>query len=306
MYSNTFDFVTLKYFNDGTEKVYIKRGSLPGYKEKKEEKSLPKISNALVSAHRAKNLLIDLADSNKWDFFITLTFGNEETDGQRLNDIVVKGLFQRWRKFFKRKFPDMKYLIVPEYHEKGGLHFHGIIGNVSFSDLGLVDSGKVCCSWLPKKCCSRDYFERNKEYHDLKPTDGETIYNCTVWKYGFSTVTLVKSSLAVKNYVSKYISKGGIDPRFFNKKRFWSSHNLERPYIEKIKHLLGTKQTDFNGEIVLTKGFIEDIGLDMSNYVIEYSSDDKFYMVLRKKTENDILKEREDITIRKTQVLRIV
>jgi len=284
-----YDFVTLKKFNDGTEKIYIKKGTLHSAtkEELEKKKSLPQIMTSIQSANRAFNLLLDLANSNTWQWFVTFTFSDEKTKGKRLNDVVVKGIFKNWRTHFKRKLPNMKYLVVPEYHEKGGLHFHGLLGNVTAEDLKLLDSGKVCCHWVSKGFANKAYFENTKSKNELNLTDGDTVFNCGAWRYGFSTITEVKSPEAVKMYIAKYIGKGKIDPRFFNQKRFWASKNIERPYIEKIKHKIGEVGLG-DKDYTIERSYLQDMHINLADYSIEYADDDKFYLVLRKKKNESI------------------
>lgn len=241
-------FVTKKLYKNNVEKIIIKNGYLPNlekvqqakrlkkrlkqlelekitpkgqlsfetmqeYEKKKFEfdrKYAPKLENAIHSVNRAKNNLIDILNCNDFDFFVTLTFNKNKID--RLNDNETRKSFGNFIKDLKRYYFNMIYVAVPEYHKKGGLHFHLLVGKVTASELGLVDSGKVVKNGRCK---------------------GQVIFNVTKWKNGFSTATRVLDNNAVKYYLSKYLTKGKVDPRFFNKKRFYVSQNIERPVIEK-------------------------------------------------------------------------
>lgn len=242
-------FVTKKLYNDGTEKISIKNGYLPNmqkiqrakrlkrlqkeielqnitpkgqldfesmknYEIKKAEfdrKYAPKLENAVRSMNRSKNNLMDILKSNDFNFFVTLTFDKNKID--RLDDKKTRKEFARFVKDLRKNFNNMIYVAVPEYHKKGGLHFHLLLGNVTAEELGLVDSGKLVKSGRCK---------------------GQTIFNVTKWESGFSTATKVLDTNAVKYYLSKYLTKGKVDPRFFGKKRFYVSQNIERPQIEKM------------------------------------------------------------------------
>lgn len=221
------EYIALKRYQNGVIKVTSKIN--PEYDETvdRTRKGIPLIKNARISAERSKNIVLDLARNNDFDYFVTLTFGIHD----RLNDSVVKGEWDNWRHEFRRKFSDAYYIAVPEYHEKGGLHVHMVMGNITDKDLQLTDSGKVSCSWCSKGCCSREYYYRTKSCHkkSMKYTDGITIYNVNAWKLGYSTATVVQSKEAVENYIAKYINKGNVDPRFYNAKRYWVSKNIPRP-----------------------------------------------------------------------------
>lgn len=242
-------FVTRKLYEDGTEKITIKNGYSPNiekiqrakrlkkllkeielknitpkgqldfesmqeYEKKKIEfyrKYAPKLENAVRSMNRSKNNLMDILKSNDFNFFVTLTFDKNKID--RLDDNKTRKSFTQWVANIQRDLPNLYYVAVPEYHKKGGLHFHLLFGGTTAEDLGLVDSGKIVKSGRCK---------------------GQTIYNVTKWSKGFSTATKILDVNAVKYYLSKYLTKGKVDPRFFGKKRFYVSRNIKRPQVEKI------------------------------------------------------------------------
>lgn len=242
-------FVTRKLYEDGTEKITIKNGYSPNiekilrakrlkkllkeielknitpkgqldfesmqeYEKKKIEfdrKYAPKLENAVRSMNRSKNNLMDILKSNDFNFFVTLTFDKNKID--RLDDNKTRKSFTQWVANIQRDLPNLYYVAVPEYHKKGGLHFHLLFGGTTAEDLGLVDSGKIVKSG---KC------------------KGQTIYNVSKWNNkGFSTATKILDVNAVKYYLSKYLTKGKVDPRFFGKKRFYVSRNIKRPQVEK-------------------------------------------------------------------------
>lgn len=243
-------FVTRKLYRDGTEKISIKNGYLPNtqkiqrakrlkrlqkelelksitpkgqldfesmknYEIKKaefERKYAPKLENAVRSMNRSKNNLMDILKSNDFNFFVTLTFDKNKID--RLDDNKTRKSFTQWVANIQRDLPNLFYVAVPEYHKKGGLHFHLLIGGTTAEDLGLKDSGKIVKSGRCK---------------------GQTIYNVSRWNNkGFSTATKVLDTNAVKYYLSKYLTKGKVDPRFFGKKRFYVSRNINRPQVDKM------------------------------------------------------------------------
>ena len=242
-------FVTRKLYKDGTEKISVKNGYLPNmqkiqrakkikkllkqveyesiepkgqlnfetmqeYEENKnklDRKYAPKLENAVRSMNRSKDNLMDILKSNDFDFFVTLTFDKNKID--RLDDKETRKKFTQWTNNITRNLQNLYYVAVPEYHKKGGLHFHLLIGGVIAEDLGLKDSGKIVKSGRCK---------------------GQTIYNVTKWSKGFSTATKIFDTNAVKYYLSKYLTKGKVDPRFYGKKRFYVSRNINRPQVEKM------------------------------------------------------------------------
>lgn len=175
-------------------------------REKLEEELKDKpsdITSMVRSARRSRQTLYDIARCNDFDFFVTITFDKEKVE--RLNDEATRRTFTKWANFVRKKFPSMFYCAVPEYHKKGGLHYHLLVGGIKWDDLRPV------------------FWKLDKH--------GAPIYSVMAWPYGFSTVSRLKNREAAKHYVCKYITKQHYDLRFFRKRRFQTSHNISRPRI---------------------------------------------------------------------------
>lgn len=279
-------FVTRKLYNDKTEKFIIKNGYSPNVekmqrakrrkkllkqieyesiepkgqlnfetmqeyeknKSKLNRKYAPKLENAIRSMNRSKNNLTDILKSNDFNFFVTLTFDKNKID--RLDDNKTRKEFAKFVKDLRKDFNNMIYVAVPEYHKKGGLHFHLLLGKVTAEELGLVDSGKFVKSGRCK---------------------GQTIFNVTKWQSGFSTATKVLDTNAVKYYLSKYLTKGKVDPRFFGKKRFYVSQNIERPQVEKMAFPCNENFDIFDS-------------IDKNDFNIDYEDAKKEYCVLSRQS----------------------
>lgn len=153
-----------------------------------------------VSMNRSKNMIIEYARANHWEWFTTFTFNPEIVDS-----FDYQACYNKLNKWFnniqQRKCPDIKYLGVPEQHKSGRWHFHVLIGDAQGNDLtsalGLVAS----------------------------PVRG--VYNLNAWKYGFSTATAVKDTRRVSSYITKYITKE-LTEHTQGKHRYIKSRNLER------------------------------------------------------------------------------
>lgn len=163
------------------------------------KKDINKEHTLQVSLNRSKNNLYRIARSNKWDYFITITFNRKITDATDY-DKVSKKITHWLNNIRKRKCPELKYVIVPEFHKDGkNYHFHGLLAGCDA--LHFKDSGR------------KDYL-------------GKPIYNITDWKIGFSTATKIESNEKVTNYIGKYISKDLLN-RLKNKKRYFASKNVD-------------------------------------------------------------------------------
>lgn len=157
-------------------------------------------SSSQRSMRRTVNSIYDIARSNKWDWFFTLTFGDENV---RMNyDEAVKKL-HNWLRVTKRSFPGMKYILVPEQFKKGGYHFHGLFSNVS--GLPMVFSG-------------------------LYDSQHRPIFNLRSYGLGFTTVTPVSDSKKAVSYLTKYITKE-LCQVSFGRKRYWYSKNCNLPEV---------------------------------------------------------------------------
>lgn len=184
----------------------------------------------------AMNMLLSM---NDFDWFWTLTFDNE-----RINRYDDKQVFECYVKYInnlKHKYPNLKYMCFPERHEDNCIHFHLLVADITVKQMGLVNSGKVCCHWAMKNgkkigLCSREFFEKTKHLHELKETDGEPIYNITTFAYGYTTVSRICSRERCNSYVKKYVEKALGSTEVF-KKRFYYSSNLNVPDV--VKKLIG-------------------------------------------------------------------
>lgn len=171
------------------------------------------------SVYRTKQELYDILLCNDFYYFVTVTFDKLKIN--RLDDSATRKEWTRWIFNFKRRFPNAYYVAVPEYHKKGGLHFHILIGGIDFNALEPVHA----------------YDNKKKRYMYVKKgrCAGDKIYNVMAWQSGWSTLTVIRDKSAVKHYVSKYITKQCYDSRFFGKKRYYVSRNIVRPEVKKEK-----------------------------------------------------------------------
>jgi hypothetical protein len=224
-------------------------GDLEKYEHAKQEldkKYLPTLETISRSANRRKKELWDILACNDFDYSVTLTFAPNEIE--RLDDTKTRKAFSQWANYIKKQYPNMRYVSVPEYHKKGGLHYHLLVGSITENELGLIDSNH-------------------------KTKSGETVFNITKWSLGFSTATKIIDPDKTKSYIAKYITKGEFDLRFFRKRRFYASHNINRPIIEKRQF------PDYL--------HIPENSIDMTEYTVEYQDEEKEYLVLTTKEIKD-------------------
>lgn len=170
------------------------------------------------SVKRAKDSIFDYAFCNKFDYFFTGTI-----DPKRINSKSPAELLQpvqSWLKNYRSRY-GIQYIMVAEYHKKGGIHFHGLI---NFENLSLIDSGTK--SYKGYKKPMRDYKAIRL---GLNPEEGKIVYNIPNWRFGFTTcIKTYGDSCAVSHYISKYLTK---DCSKIFGKFFWHSRGLRKPDI---------------------------------------------------------------------------
>lgn len=221
------------------EKILNKELSDIGFKEESEKAKLvddftdstkgvrDKERSLLSSKNRTINSIYDIARSNEWEYFLTLTFDPDKVDSFNYDEVTKK--LSTWIDNFKRRYaPDLKYILVPELHKGGRYHFHGLLANIG--NCSLIDSG-----------------------HTDKSDN--RIYNLGQYRLGFSTVTKINDVNRASSYIGKYITKE-LCATTFGKKRYWTSKNLDKPTVTDL--CLGIEEIDdmllsFNDRITYEK-----------------------------------------------------
>lgn len=163
---------------------------------------------------RVMESLEDLVLLNDFQWFLTITLDQNKLDRHNVNVIIPK--LNRWLKnMVQRK--DLHYVLVPEYHKKGGIHLHALVsGNLNF-----VDSGTVTWPGQKKPVKPETAIKRG-----IPSSIWQKVYNVTDWKYGYSTaIQIYGDRQKFLCYVCKYIMPG--QDKIFGK-YFYSSQNLKR------------------------------------------------------------------------------
>lgn len=150
--------------------------------------------------NRARRHIYDLAyiNVNSWRYMVTLTLDGSKIDRYNAKEVVQP--FKNWlNNMVKRR--GLKYLIVPELHHDGAIHFHGLISE----GLNLVDSGTVKVPGYknPIRRATAESFGYNLEDPEVR-----TVYNTSDYKLGFSTIVPIDNNIeAVSRYMTKYCLK---------------------------------------------------------------------------------------------------
>lgn len=160
-----------------------------------------KAANQERAARRAAAKVRDLALSNPFKWFVTLTLDPAKVDRYDVKEITKK--LNNWLDHQVQR-RGAAYVIIPERHKDGALHFHGLVTDCG----GFVPSGtwKVPGAKKPKRPRSKAEAAR---WAAAGAAEGfHEVYNWNAWTLGFSTaIALWGDYDAAVSYVCKYIRK---------------------------------------------------------------------------------------------------
>lgn len=157
-----------------------------------------RIASLERAKRRARVAVRDLGLCNDFRFFVTLTLDASRIDRYDPREILRH--LNRWLDNNVRR-KGLKYVLVPEHHKDGAVHFHGFFNDA----LEAVDSGH-------------------------KDRQGHTVYNLPGWGWGFSTaIELYGERPAAVAYTCKYIAKA---QEKIGGRWYYSGGDLKRPDIE--------------------------------------------------------------------------
>lgn len=181
------------------------------------------------ASRRARMNVFDLAICNRFDLFCTFTYDPEKID--RTSYEETYGALRTWLSNRVQR-RGLRYVAVPEYHEKNAskygnaIHFHMLCNSEA---VDLVDSGHRRA--------------------------GKKVYNIPSWTFGFSTAQFITGERSVdfvSKYVSKYMTK--TNGRKIGGRYYLSGGDLQRPtyvYADTLDDLYpGDLTAKFDREIV--------------------------------------------------------
>lgn len=168
------------------------------------------VSNSENARFQARNRLIEIIKANPdFNYFFTGTFDPRKWNRKNFRELLKS--LTRWLR--RRK---IKYILIPEPHKDGSIHFHGFFNASIEPFLEKFDLKQK----LPKRITD-----------GIK--DGREIYNCPAYAdmFGWVSIEKVRNLEASAVYVSKYVSKSfDNDEARFSYHRYFCSIGLKRPY----------------------------------------------------------------------------
>lgn len=164
-------------------------GPGPAEKQKHYNKKLD------ASVSRARRVILEKALCNPWEWFCTFTISKDKFNRKDL--ITWRDSFTQWMRDQRKKGFPIQYLIVPERHEDGSWHAHGLFSGltesdlISFKEMDKKGYRTVEGRRLPLKLRKSNYMNW--------PAYQE--------KFGFCSFGPIKNPVAAGFYITKYITK---------------------------------------------------------------------------------------------------
>lgn len=204
--------------------------SAAGASEEQQPKP-PAAANTERAARRAAARVRDLALCNSFAWFVTLTLDKEKIDRYDVREITRH--LNRWLDNRVRR-DGLRYVLVPERHKDGALHFHGFINEQP----GLRVSGTWSVPGHKKPIKPRSAAEAARWAEAGDAAGFHEVFNWDSWGLGFSTaIRLYGEYSSAVAYVCKYIRKqqegGKIAGRWY-----YSGGELAQPEVVRCEYAL--------------------------------------------------------------------
>ena len=220
----------LKKFPDGSWELLAASKPIfrdSGFEERKEAK--PKVQSGKRQAsdlerarRRAAAKVRDIARCTRFRWFVTLTFAPDRVNRYSATDILR--LMRTWLDNRVRR-NGLAYILVPEFHKDGAVHFHGFFND---ADIGIVDSGTLRLKDAKQPRRPRS----EKQRQEWLAACAQPVYNITEFVHGFSTAIEIYGDYnAAISYCCKYIGK---QTEKIGGRWYYSGGKLGRPEIELV------------------------------------------------------------------------
>lgn len=203
------DYAVYAYGNEVYKFVRYnsKSGSNTEYHKRKSD-SFEKFDS---SFRRACSNILGILLSNDFEFFFTGTLSPEK--GDRFNLCEFREKITQFMRDKRKKYNSaISYILIPEPHKDGAIHFHG-------------------CVSVPYECLSR--FDASAPL-DLQRGD---FYNWADYQksFGFCSLSPIRDRMATAFYMLKYCTKDiGWRIHDIGGHLYYCSHNLNRPKLVDI------------------------------------------------------------------------
>ncbi|EAD6024617.1 hypothetical protein E1309_07835 [Listeria monocytogenes] len=198
-----------------------------GANDKSEKSDEAQEERTKKQSYAIKRKIRGYALTNNFEWFVTLTLDPRKNDSFNYED--SKKILLKWCRYLRDKYGTFDYILIPEFHKSGAVHFHGLLGNIpaDFVEAKHPKSGQPIL--------------RNERQ----------VYNLSDWKHGFTDCEKIANPEKTASYLTKYITKDLMtNKEMFRKKRYFNSKGLKKPQIDYI-----------NSETDSLKNFTPNFGL---------------------------------------------
>jgi hypothetical protein len=201
------------------------KGMLP-----KEENEETENTRLYQSIWRTRAKIKEYALCNDWKYFFTGTFDPEKYDRFDLTTLqkeVHDFILMINKRHGRANIDHIAYLLIPEPHQNGAWHIHGLISGLTEKELRQIKLREKKPNFFVDKDTDKklplEIIELLQNEHEL--------FDWQEWtsRFGWCTVEKIRSEKAVAEYVRKYVTKTLIgQKRKKGEHLFLSSHGLKR------------------------------------------------------------------------------
>lgn len=208
------------YGEDNYRLIHMNAVRVAGLEErnpvKKERRCGRDAEKSEGSLSRTRSVIWELAMCNPWDYFVTLTLDPERRERYDL-EVIVKQLGKFINNYNSRTDAAVKYLLIPEHHRDGAIHFHGLLSGLPFSHLAAFRLSDNIPARMKKML-----------------RDGRQLYNWPAYakSFGFVSMEAIQSPERCAAYMTKYITKElGKSSVELNHHLYYCSKGLKRAEV---------------------------------------------------------------------------
>ncbi len=242
---------TLKKYNEKIYKLVLFKFGISARDDDAEIGIITNINDEKLDNNisRTRSKIWEYATCNKFDYFITLTLNKDKHDRYDL-DAFIASLGQFIRDYRKRTGKKIQYLLIPEKHQNGAYHMHGLLKGIDEKDKKLFTLEDD----IPFKI--KEMIRAGRKIYRWVPYEK---------KFGWVTMEKVRNQEAVAKYITKYIKKCvGTTVTELHKKSFYVSRGLKQ--AELIKK--GTFPTAIRNALVpdFENDYLQIFDIDKSQY----------------------------------------
>ena len=164
---------------------------------------------------RAKSKVFELALCNEFTHFCTLTFSQDKVLDRYDLEGCMKSFCKWLNNYNNRKTSAaVRYLLIPEPHKDGAWHLHGLVSGIPEADLRQFQLDEHLPDHIRKE------LSKGHQVFQWMPYDK---------KFGYCTLSPIRSTDAVSKYITKYVTKElGSSVKELNAHLYYRSQGLKQ------------------------------------------------------------------------------